>query len=195
MSTGLVEDSQAHTEDDLISVEDGSDFVRRSTRDAARAHLERNDVKKLLNKIITNDEDTVVLKIKNHLLADINNVVLNAIIDALYKNKVCQALYAQNLVKAMGDNELEALIELCKRKKIWCLNVGENYNVSTVAWTKFSRSLLDTNITHLYVSEHTIKLSLKNEMRANIRSNRKKHSLHSSMKNIRVIERCTNMWW
>jgi hypothetical protein len=33
------------------------------------------------------------------------------------------------------------------------------------------------------------------QMRFNIRENRKKHELHCSPKNLRVIEKCTNMWW
>jgi hypothetical protein len=170
-------------------------FVRRSVRDPAFAYLQRSDVRKLLAKILANDEDSVILKIKNHMHADVNSVVLDNIIAALHKNKVCQALYAQNLLKAMGDDQLAAIVELCKKKKIWCVNLGENYNVSKPAWELFCRELPNTFITHLYVSEHTISIDLKNKMRDQIRANRKKHDLHCSMKNIEVIEKCTNMWW
>lgn len=170
-------------------------FVRRSNRDPNASLLGRRDVKQLLRKIRLNHRDTVVFKIKDHIMADINSTVLDEIIAALCKNRVCQALYVQNLTKAMGDTQLKALIELFKSKQIWCLNIGENYNISLSGWKIFCRSLSKTNITHLYVSEHVIKLDLKNEMRSKIRENRKKHDLHCSLKNLKVIEKCTNMWW
>ena len=150
----------------------------------------------LLDKIKSNHDETVILKIKDHILADITCAVLDEIIAALWTNKVCQALYVQNLPKAMTDTQLKALLELLKSKKrIWCLNIGENYDVSAAGWRYFCNTLPSTTITHLYVSEHTIDIKLKNKMRDNIRANRKKHDLHSSLSNIKVIEKCTNMWW
>jgi hypothetical protein len=113
------------------------DIVRRSTRDPAKAHLEKSDVKTLLQKIRQNHSDTVILKLKDHLMSDINSVVLDEIILTLYSNKVCQALYFQNLSKAMNDEQLGALTALLKKKKIWCMNLGENYNVSITGWTTF----------------------------------------------------------
>jgi len=171
-------------------------FVRRSSRDPSAQLLGRRDVKQLLRKIKVNHRDTVILKIKDHVLADMSSNVLDEIIEALAKNRVCQALYAQNLNKAMGDAQIKALLDLLKSKtQLWALNIGENYNISTQMWKHFCKSLPKTSITHLYVSEHVIELDLKNEMRKNIRENRKKHDLHCSLKNIRVIERVTNMWW
>lgn len=64
--------------------------IRRSGRDPSIALLERTDVKRLLWKIRTNQKDTVVLKVKHHILADINSVVLDEIIAALAKNRCCQ---------------------------------------------------------------------------------------------------------
>lgn len=169
---------------------------RRSSRDVNASCLERLDVKSLLHKIKNNHPDTVVLKIKDHLHADINTTILNEILEALKANRVCQCLYVQNLTKAMGDDQLNALIALLEHKqRLWALNIGENYNISTAGWEFFCKSLPSTNITHLYVSEHTIKIDLKNEMRAKIRENRKKHTLHCSKKNIDVITKCTHMWW
>lgn len=189
-SSTIISDSLSET-----SPSSSPSNVRRSTRDFASARLCRSDVRNLLEKIQSNHEDTVVLKIKNHLHADINDVVMDAIIEALSKNTVCQALYAQNLVKAVGDKQIEDIIALCSKKKIWCVNLGENYSVTSAGWNKFCRDLPVTFITHLYVSEHTINIDLKNLMRDHIRANRKKHDLHCSMKNLGVIERCTNMWW
>jgi predicted SprT family Zn-dependent metalloprotease len=78
---------------------------------------------------------------------------------------------------------------------IWCLNIGENYEVSNAMWEEFCESLPQTNITHLYASEHVIDITLKNRMRDYIRENRKKHKKHCSMDNLAVIEKCTHMWW
>jgi hypothetical protein len=172
-----------------------SSLCRRSIRNPHETLLEKADVKSLLNKIKTNHPDTVVLKIKDHMNADINSTVLEEIISSLYKNRICQALYAQNLSKAMTDRQLRQLIELLKKRKIWCLNLGENYEVSTEGWMLFCEELPNTYVTHLYVSEHTISINLKNEMRFHIRQNRQKHDRHKSVRNLKVISKCTNMWW
>ncbi|KAJ1436497.1 hypothetical protein B484DRAFT_445617 [Ochromonadaceae sp. CCMP2298] len=169
--------------------------IRRSTRDPSAALLERNDVKRLLKRIRQNSRETLVLKIKDQILADVNDVVFEAILQALWKNTNCQGLYIQNLGNAIGDEQLEALGELLQKKMIWCLNIGETYNVSTHCWRSFCDNLHLTNVTHLYVSEHVISNELKNDMRYHIRENRKKHDLHCAFKNIRVIERMTNCWW
>ena len=78
---------------------------------------------------------------------------------------------------------------------IWCINIGETYEVSNEGWKYFCDELNQTYVTHLYVSEHVISIELKNKMRDHIRENRKKHDLHCAFKNLRIIERCTNMWW
>lgn len=168
---------------------------RRSQRKPEDAFLERSEVKQLLQKIRENHPDTVVLKIKEHLPSDVAAVVVDAIIETLRGNKVCQALYLQNLSKAFGDKQLKALVPLLQRRLIWCLNLGENYEVSASGWVQFCKALPKTNVTHLYVSEHVIKTELKNKMRLYIRNNRSKHKMHSSQKNLHVIERCTHCWW
>ena len=170
--------------------------MEREKRDPNASWLERKELKTFLRKVETNHEDTVILKLKDHLAPDfINPLVLNLIIEAIGKNTVCQALYVQNLSNSMNDEQLFALVEVLKRKKIWCINLGENYSVSQQAWLQFTSSLKDTMITHMYVSEHIIPLELKNRMRDEIRENRKKNTLHCSKKNIDVIERCTHCWW
>lgn len=166
---------------------------RKSKRDPSSIQLSKADVAALLEKIKTNHSSTIVLKIKDHVSADINSLILDEIIKSLYLNKVCQALYVQNLSQAMGDEQLANLTSLLKKKKIWCINLGENYNVSSFGWKKFCKELKKTYITHMYVSEHTISSKLKNEMRDNIRENRKKHDRHKSVRNLKVISRCTNM--
>jgi hypothetical protein len=159
--------------------------------------LERSDVKTLLRRIEESDPNfTVILKIKESLVSDINSLVIDEIIRALYKNKVCQALYIQNLDPAIGDNQIKSLMELLKhRTNIWCVNIGESYKVTRAGWKHFLKELPKTFVTHMYASEHVIDLEMKNAMRDAIRSNRKKHTKHCSVRNIRVIERCTNCWW
>jgi hypothetical protein len=157
--------------------------------------VERADVKKILTKILQNDESTRVLKVKDFLVSDICPAVLESILQALFKNNVCQALYVQNVSSAMLEPQLDTLIKLLKEKMIWCLNIGENYEISLNAWKRFCEELPNTNVTHLYVSEHVIPLDLKNKMREYIRLNRAKHDLHCSESNIDVIEKCTHCWW
>jgi hypothetical protein len=141
-------------------------YVRRSVRNPAQALLQTSSVQKLLEKILANHLETVVLKVKDHLIADINSVVLDAIIAALHSNSVCQALYLQNLNKALKHPQLLSLIALLQHNSnIWCLNIGENYDISSDMWTHFCKNLPETNVTHLYVSEHVISVTLKNRMR------------------------------
>ncbi len=177
---------------------DLSAFGWRSARvKDGRAMLERTDVKTILRRIRDQDRNyTVVLKVKDSMSASINTVVMDEIIKALRKNRVCQLLYVQNLDDAITDVQLRALMEcLKKRKNIWALNIGETYKVTNKGWEYFCKVLPETHITHLYVSEHVIDLNLKNKMREHIRNNRKKHARHCSLRNLSVIERCTNMWW
>mmetsp|Transcript_526 Transcript_526/g.931 ORF Transcript_526/g.931 Transcript_526/m.931 type:complete len:1324 (-) Transcript_526:214-4185(-) len=169
--------------------------VRRSQRNPNDALLTRSDVKRLVEKVKGNHPDTVVFKIKEMIMADISPAVFDQVLLSFEKNTVCQAMYIQNLSLAIRDEQLRHLIELLKTKMIWCLNIGENYEVSKSCWLEFCNALPSTNITHLYVSEHVIPIELKNKMRENIRNNRKKHDMHSSIRNIKVISRCTNMWW
>eukprot|EP00605_Chrysophyceae_sp_TOSAG23-4_P001078 GSChrysophyteH1.ASY1.ANO1.1183.1 assembled CDS len=158
--------------------------------------FKRQDVIRLLERLKTNNKDyTVILKIKDQVSSDINQMVMDEVIACLWKNTVCQAIYCQNLGTAIQDEQMENLIKLLIKRPIWCLNIGETYNVSGAMWKQFCDKLPETSVTHLYVSEHTIDLTLKNKMRDHIRENRKKHNKHCSMRNLPVIERCTNMWW
>jgi hypothetical protein len=83
--------SPTQSEGDNGSEEGNS--IRRSTRNPDMFYLSKPDVKRLLDKIKTNDEDTVVLKIKQHGITDINCAVINEILKALWSNKVCQVSY------------------------------------------------------------------------------------------------------
>ena len=183
--------STAHRDDPIDSI-----MERKSRRNPALSYLEKPELRKLLSKILCDDKQTVVLKIKNEMPADVSSIQFDAILAALTHNSVCQALYIQNLSAAIRESQLLALIELLKKKSlIWCVNVGETYDIPLAIWQKFCDALPETAVTHLYVSEHVIPIQLKNDMRRHIRVNRTKHRLHCSRRNLSVIERCTNMWW
>ena len=79
--------------------------------------------------------------------------------------------------------------------KIWCLNIGETYNVSMDTWKQFAIGLEKTKITHMYASEHTIDTALKDQIRATIRANRSKHNMHNNPENLDTIVQCTHCWW
>jgi hypothetical protein len=161
---------------------DNSRPMRRSGRNFQEAPLARSDVKRLFEKIerfllnlfllftsLSNHPDTVVFKIKAHIHTDINATVFDAMMESFRKNTVCQAMYIQNISSAIFDQQLTHLISLLKEKRIWCINIGENYSVTPSGWINFCNSLPQTSVTHLYVSEHTIPIELKNKMRDHIR--------------------------
>ena len=61
-----------------------------------------------------------------------------------------------------------------KQRRIWALNVGENYLTTLAAWQHFKDQLPLTAVGYIYVSEHHLKgTHLKVEMRDAIRANRK----------------------
>jgi hypothetical protein len=66
--------------------------VRRSVRDPSITQLEKADFKHLIEKIVTDNAETVVLKLKNHVLSDINSAVLDSVFDSLLNNSVCQVI-------------------------------------------------------------------------------------------------------
>lgn len=105
-----------HSEVDA-QVFNASNFVRRSIRNPDNVLLERRDVKDLVRKIKANTLDTVVLKIKDHIVADITETVMDDVIAALSSNKVCQALYIQNLSAAISDHQVKALLEVLQKKR------------------------------------------------------------------------------
>ena len=45
-----------------------------------------------MDKIIDNHPDTIILKVKDHLISDISSAAIEMVISALWKNRVCQVL-------------------------------------------------------------------------------------------------------
>ncbi|KAL7484270.1 hypothetical protein ACHAW6_009924 [Cyclotella cf. meneghiniana] len=177
---------------------DNTTWVRRSSRQPSKNLINSPSVRDLLNRLQCNDSDMIVLKMKKYLNdPNLPPVVMNAALDALEENSNCQALYIQNFNNAMKDEQMMHLLRILQAPKclIWCLNIGETYNVSHKTWTKFAKGLKHTKVTHMYASEHTITSELKDLFRNVIRNNRKKHDMHINPNNLDVIVKCTHCWW
>ncbi len=173
-------------------------WVRRSTRQPSRSAVTAPNVRAIIGKLEMNDPDMVVLKCKKYLSdSDTPSVIIDALLDALEKNSNCQALYIQNFNTGMRDEQVLHLLRILQLPtcKIWCLNIGETYNVKRRTWAQFTNGLKKTNITHMYASEHTISSAMKEKIRETIRENRKKQTLHVDPNNLDVIVQCTHCWW
>jgi len=173
-------------------------WVRRSTRQPSRSAINSPNVRAIVGKLEMNDPDMIVLKCKKYLSdPDTPSVIVDAMLDALERNTNCQALYIQNFNYGMKDEQVLHLIRILQQPscKIWCLNIGETYDVQKRTWARFTNGLEKTNVTHMYASEHTISGAMKEKIRETIRSNRKKHDLHVNPNNLNVIVQCTHCWW
>jgi len=171
-------------------------WVRRSVRQPSKFLLNAPMLQSLIEKLKTNSDEVVVCKLKEYIGPDVPCLVIDAILDALLLNSNCQSLYIQNFNEGMKDKQILKLLKVLQAKKnIWCLNIGENYQISLRTMKTLTKGLKSTNVTHIYVSEHTISLKLKNRIRDIIRENRKKHDLHINPNNLDVIIRCTHCWW
>jgi hypothetical protein len=182
--------------DDFIAP--STNWVRRSVRQPNHSALTSTNVRNLIDKLKNNESDMVVLKMKKYINdPDTPSVVIDAALDALGDNSNCQALYIQNFNKGMRDEQLLRLLEVLMLPtcKIFCLNIGETYNVKSKTWKQFAIGLKKTKVTHMYASEHTISGELKDRIRETIRNNRKKHDMHCNPNNLDVIVQCTHCWW
>jgi len=184
--------------EDTSSGGDHNNWVRRSRRQPNMALLNSKPVRILVDKLKYNDTDMRVLKMKKYI-NDPNTpcAVIDAILNAMEENTNCEALYIQNFNEGMRDEQVIHLLRILQQPscKIWCLNIGENYNVSDGTWGRFTKGLIHTKITHMYASEHTITSDMKDEIRFTIRENRKKHDMHINPNNLDVIIQCTHCWW
>lgn len=175
-----------------------TNWVRRSARQPSRAILTSPLVSALVEGLTGNEPDMVVLKMKKYIQdPDAPQVVIDTALDALEENTNCQALYIQNFNVGMQDAQVLRLLQILQRPScnIWCLNIGETYRVRSKTWRKFARGLARTKVTHMYASEHTISTELKDRIRATIRDNRAKHTMHCDPDNLDVIVQCTHCWW
>ena len=152
-------------------------------------------IKRLRNNTLECDAGGKVLRLKRFISANSGPKVLHEVLDALKLNTTVEALYIQNFESGFFDEHLVKLADVLRLKRIWCLNVGENFRTSLPAWKQFTEDLEDTAVSHMYASEHHfIGTDVKHKMKAAIRENRNadppitNHSLE-------VIMQCGNMWY
>ena len=188
--TALPEDTVA------VSRASQASYVRRSTRRSGVSDIASRSVQHLLRLLESNDPSIRILRLKNFLRADMSFASVELVFDALLRNTSVEVLYCQALTdKAMPDAQMDTLLKILKRGTIWGLNAGELYNITNAKWEEFTRALSDTNVTHLYTSEHTITPQLKDEMRAAARKNRRTDARHLCMHRRALILKVRNMWW
>ncbi|CAL8463490.1 g3024 [Coccomyxa elongata] len=133
-----------------------------------------------------------VLRLKQYVSADIKPPHIDAILDALAVNTRVEVLYIQNFEWGMLDPQLEHLEAVLRLRRIWALNVGENFQITLPAWARFTAALPHTAVAYLYVSEHHLGgTSLKIAMRDAIRVNRKRDPARDP----EVISKVGNMWF
>ena len=183
---------------DDLNAGGGGNYVRRSTRQPSRSILDHKSVRALISRLENNDRDMAVLKMKKYLPdPDTKPIAIDALLNSLEKNTNCQALYVQNFNEGMRDDQVLHLLRVLQNPScnIWCLNIGETYNVQDKTWEKFAKGLKKTKVTHMYASEHTIANNLKDYIRLTIRNNRSKHQMHIDPDNLDVIIQCTHCWW
>jgi hypothetical protein len=185
------------SDDDEQGTQNNSHWVRRSVRLPNRAVLSSSGLTSLIEKLKCDDVTVEVLKMKEFLPhMDTPSHALDRVMDVLEKhNQNVQAIYIQNYNEGMRDAQVLHLLRVLQKGRIWCFNLGETYRVKMKTWKIFAKGLQKTNVTHCYLSEHTITPQIKEQMRNTIRENRKKHNRHIDPKNIDVIERCTHCWW
>lgn len=106
-------------------------------------------------------------------------------------------LPSKNFNEGMRDDQVKHLIKILQKPScnIWCLNIGETYNVKRRTWRRFVSGLKKTKITHMYASEHIISAEQKEQIRRTIRKNRSKHTMHIDPENLDTIVKCTHCWW
>jgi hypothetical protein len=79
-----------------------------------------------------------------------------------------------------------------KLRRIWAVNVGENFGTTLDGWRRFAAALPLTNVQYMYASEHHfLRTDLKTRMRDAIRVNRTaQRGAHDA-----AVVRCVgNMW-
>ncbi len=81
---------------------------------------------------------------------------------------------------------------MLKLRRIWAVNVGENFSTTLDGWRRFAAALPATNVQYMYASEHHfLRTDLKTRMRDAIRVNRvAQRGAHDA-----AVVRCVgNMW-
>jgi len=169
----------------------------RGKREVSSAVLEspafKDFILRLKNDTLACDAGGKVLRLKRYVPTNARPCVIDAVLEALKENTKVEALYIQNFEDGFEDDQLDKLLEVLQLKRIWCVNVGENFRTTLDGWRRFADGLEDTAVSYMYASEHHfVGTTLKADMRDTIREIRKAHVVPHSLT---VIKNCKNMWF
>ena len=164
--------------------------------DTIDSQLQRRDVQSLLRSLRSKERAVPrTLRLKNYISSDVNTQVIDNVLNALIDNEFVEALYIHNFEQGMTDDQIDLLIKVLEKGRIWILNVGENFQVSRDGWERLSEALKRTNVTHIYVSEHIITKDMKKRIIKSVRCNRAKDRRHLDYGRFEMINKIGQMWW
>jgi len=169
----------------------------RSKRQVSSAVLEspafKDFIARLRDNTLACDAGGKVLRLKRYIPTNARPCVIDEVLDALKENTKIEALYIQNFEDGFFDEQLDGLLDVLRLKRIWCVNVGENFRTTLDGWRRFADGLDETAVAYMYASEHHfVNTNLKANMRDTIREIRKAHVVPHSLS---VIKNCKNMWF
>ena len=103
----------------------------------------------------------------------------------------------QNFGESLSDDQLNHLARVLQLPscKIWAINIGEAGKIDDKTWVRFAESLKNTNVTHMYASEHQLRDGRKDQMEKIVLANQdsSSHKLHCKPSNNAVIKEVTHM--
>ena len=151
-------------------------------------------IQRLRNNTLECDAGGKVLRLKRFISANSGPKVLHAVLDALEENTTVEALYIQGFESGFFDEHLVRLAEVLRLKRIWCLNVGENFRTSLPAWRRFCEDLRDTAVStcRQRAPLHRHRRQAQDESRDPRDAQRDPPVTHHSLE---VIMECGNMWY
>lgn len=187
------------TADELEDMLGGRSSNGRLRRIKGGNPMEKKDFRLLIELILGNstafEAQGRILRIKNYIPCDASPLEIDLILAALRKNSRIEVLYIQNFERGMTDQQLYHLVEVLKeRRQIWAVNIGENYQITPVAWEWFIDNLPFTSIGYTYLSEHHIDAPTKRRIIELVRNNRKRDEKECP-RDPEVCMRVGNMWW
>ena len=165
--------------------------AHRLLRSSTTPHLPPQ-ASRLIEAIKRDDPSIDIMKLKQ-LISRITSVIVDSLIDALYNNTMCQALFWQNMAESFRSHQLKSLTAMLKvNKTIWYVNLGENTDIDLADWWLFCDSIPETSITHVYIcTSITCKNGeLKRSLIDNCLNNRSKHCMYADPNNKHVWNNC-----
>ena len=130
-----------------------------------------------IQKIRRNDIDTKVLRPKDWKSGGMNQQEMDAFIEALGENHICQAV-SFNDQQGFGREELRKLMDILKQTQktmIFGVTFGEIKGITKDDWqTEFIDQLQETHVLFTYIEKNTITHEQKTEIKKKMMENRRK---------------------